>query len=249
LKPADWLAKARECFLVELRGLDARWHPTLIVASASVALLLPKYTGSLKWFPELLTAIGGTEFAGSCARIHFDQTFLLQGLFPLLMILAMREKPSAYGLGLGDIRLGLKMCGLFFLLYIPCFVVLFFNADFQAYYAGVTRSHETWGTFFAAQIPAIVFLCFRTEFFFRGFILFGIAKDYGAYAGMLMQVIPYVMVHAGKAQLEALGSLPVGLALAYLAVRTGSIWYGAFLHGSIALLFNALILLLHFAGR
>jgi membrane protease YdiL (CAAX protease family) len=38
----------------------------------------------------------------------------------------------------------------------------------------------------------------------------------------------------------------VGLALAYLALRTRSIWYGALLHGSIALLLNALILFLHF---
>jgi len=249
LNPVEWIPKAKERLFAELREIDARWRPTLIVACAAVALLLPKYTGSLKWFPELLTAIGGAEFARDSARFHFDQTFLLQGLFPLLIIFAMREKPSAYGLGLGNWRLGLKMCGLFYLLYIPCFAVLFFNADFQAYYAGVARSYETWGAFFSAQIPAIAFLCFRTEFFFRGFILFGIAKDYGPYAGMLMQSIPYVMVHAGKAQLEALGSLPVGLALGYLAIRTGSIWYGAFLHGSIALLFNALILFLHFAGQ
>jgi len=246
LKPAESIAKARETVQTELRWLDARWRPTLVVACAAVALLLPKYTATLKWFPRVLTMIGGAEFARICADVHFDQTFLLQGVFPFLMVIAMREGPRDYGLGLGDVRLGLKMCGFFYLLYIPCFIVLFMNSGFQQYYAGVACSYSTWGAFFGAQIPTLLFLCFRTEFLFRGFILFGIKKDYGPYVGILMQIIPYVMVHAGKAQLEALGSLPVGLALAYLAVRTGSIWYGALLHGSIALLFNALILFLHF---
>jgi membrane protease YdiL (CAAX protease family) len=45
--------------------------------------------------------------------------------------------------------------------------------------------------------------------------------------------------------MEALGSLPVGIALGWLAVKTNSIWYGAFLHGSIALMFNALIFALN----
>jgi membrane protease YdiL (CAAX protease family) len=95
-------------------------------------------------------------------------------------------------------------------------------------------------------VVLVTLLCIRTEFLYRGFLLFGIQKEYGPYAGVLVQVIPYVLAHAGKAELEALGSLPVGLALGYLAVRTGSIWYGAVLHGSIALLFNALILFRHF---
>ncbi len=240
------LARAREVLRGELRQVEAHWRPTLIVACAAVALLLPKYPGTLEWFPALLKAIGGVAFARTCADVHFDQTFLLQGIFPLLIVFAMREKLSDYGLGLGNVRLGLKMCALFYVLYIPCFVVLFLNPGFQQYYASVANSYATWGAFFASQILTLIFLCFRTEFLFRGFILFGIKKNYGPYAAMLMQLIPYVMVHVGKAQLEALGSLPVGLALAYLAVRTGSIWYGALLHGSIALLFNALILLRHF---
>ena len=77
-------------------------------------------------------------------------------------------------------------------------------------------------------------------------MLFGVKREYGAYVGILVQIIPYVLMHGGKAEMEAFGSLPVGLALAYLAVKTESIWYGVLLHGSIAIMFNALILLLHF---
>lgn len=241
------LARLHGLVQAELRGIDARWHPSLVVATAAVVLLLPKYADVVQWFPALLKAAGGAGFARACASMHCDPTFFLQGIFPLLLILIMREPLAGYGLGFGNVRLGLKMCALFYLLYVPCFAVLLLNAGFQKYYAGVAHAYPTWFAFFAAQVPALIFLAFRTEFLFRGFILFGIKKDYGPYAGMLVQLIPYVMVHAGKAPLEAIGSLPVGLALAYLAVRTGSIWYGLFLHGSIALLFNVFIRLQHAA--
>lgn len=238
--------KPTEVIRNESVRIDARWRPTLIVTSAIVALLLPKYAGTFEWFSPLLTAIGGAGFAKTCVHVHFDQTFLMQGVFPVFMVLAMRERLSDYGLGLGDMRLGFKLCAIFYLLYIPCFVVLFLNPAFQQFYAGITRSYTTWGAFFVGEVSTLLFLCFRTEFLFRGFMLFGIKKDYGPYAAILVQLIPYVMVHIGKVQMEALGSLPVGFALGYLAIRTGSIWYGAFLHGSIALLLNAAILLKHF---
>ena len=49
------------------------------------------------------------------------------------------------------------------------------------------------------------------------------------------------MIHFGKPGIETFGSFPVGLALGYLAARSGSIWYGVLLHWTIALMLSGLL--------
>jgi len=240
----DLLRRAWAAVRAEMTAIDFRWRPSLVVAYATCALLLPTYHQGA-WFNDFLGWLGGAAIERFCRGAAFNLKFVLRVLVPMVLIVVMRERQRDYGLGLGKVRTGLKMCGLFYLLYIPCFVILFTNEGFRAYYAGIT-GHASWSVFLLKEVPATSVLCLRTEFLYRGFLLFGVARHYGPNAGILVQIIPYVLMHSGKAPLEAYGSLLVGLALAYLALKTRSIWYGAVLHGSIALLFNALILLLHF---
>ena len=229
--------------VAESEAVGFRWRPAVIVACGALALLLPEYHGANNWFTDLLRWMGGGGFAGACQRCGLNYAFVIQAGLPIIAIVSLREKLTDYGLGLGDVRRGLRICLAFCLIYVPCFIALLANESFRGYYAGVAERYATWPQFFAGEVIAILFLSFRTEFLFRGFLLFGTEKDYGPYAAMLLPLIPYVLIHAGKAELEALGSLPVGLALGYLAIRTRSIWYGIILHGSIALLLNAAILL------
>ena len=247
-KALEWIRKGRALVAAEAErvGFDAR--TTVIIACAIVAIALPWYHEDKNWFSSLLSWIGGPSLVSLAKRYAIDYTFVIRVGLPLLAIFALREKFRDFGLGLGNIKTGLKICLVFYLLYIPCFIVLFLDSGFREYYSGVTH-YATWGQFCQTEILVVVFLSIREEFLYRGFILFGIQKKYGAYVGILAQVFPYVLMHLGKPEMEALGSLPVGLALGYCAARTGSIWYGAVMHGSIALMFNAAILLLHFMGH
>lgn len=240
------MRRAGRLVVTEAEAVGFKWEPTLVVACAALALLLQQYQGKSNGVFSALRWMGGAEFAESCNRLGFNYALLLQVGLPLLAILAMRRSPKDFGLGLGNVRRGLTLCLVFYALYIPCFILLFSNSGFQEYYAGVARRYTTWPQFLSQEAISVALLSLRTEFLFRGFLLFGIKREYGPYAGILVQLVPYVLVHSGKAEIEAIGSLPVGLALAYLALRTNSIWYGAVLHGSIAVLFNALILLRHF---
>jgi membrane protease YdiL (CAAX protease family) len=122
--------------------------------------------------------------------------------------------------------------------YAPCFVLLVGNASFREYYSWVWKNHHTWASLIVADCIATGLLAFRTEFLYRGFMLLGLKSSLGTFSALLIQLVPYVYSHSGKPLMETLGSFPVGLALAWLAIRTGSCWYGIILHGGIAILLD-----------
>lgn len=228
----------------EAEKIGFRWRVTLIVATVLILLLLPAYHKG-GWFFDITRRLTGEGFARTLRTFGVNYRLLLDVAVPVGVLAATGQRLRDYGLGLGKIKTGLLLMLLFYVVYVPFFLVLFSNPGFQQYYDGVTRQYATWHQFLSRELVIVALLSLRTEFLFRGFLLFGVKREYGAYAGILVQVIPYVLVHSGKAEMEALGSLPVGLALAWLAVKTGSIWYGAVLHGSIALMFNVLIFYLN----
>ena len=74
---------------------------------------------------------------------------------------------------------------------------------------------------------------FALEFFFRGFLLRGMAAELGSMA-VLMMVVPYCMIHFGKPLPECLGSIIAGTVLGVLAMDTRSIWGGVTIHVAVA---------------
>lgn len=74
---------------------------------------------------------------------------------------------------------------------------------------------------------------FALEFFFRGFLLQSTKERLGVLAVPAM-VGPYVMIHFTKPAPEALGALVAGTVLGVLALRTGTIWGGVFVHAAVA---------------
>ncbi|MCO4760437.1 MAG: CPBP family intramembrane metalloprotease [Myxococcales bacterium] len=74
---------------------------------------------------------------------------------------------------------------------------------------------------------------FALEFFFRGFVLRGLAAEMGSMA-VLTMAIPYCMIHYGKPLPECLGSIIAGITLGVLAMDTRSIWGGVTIHVAVA---------------
>ena len=62
---------------------------------------------------------------------------------------------------------------------------------------------------------------FAWEFLFRGYMLFGLEKSIGKSA-ILVQLIPFVLLHLGKPFLETLACIPGGFGFGYLSYRTRS---------------------------
>jgi membrane protease YdiL (CAAX protease family) len=84
------------------------------------------------------------------------------------------------------------------------------------------------------------------EFFFRGFLLHGIAPRLG-WASIFAMTLSYNMLHYGKPMPEALAAIVGGIALGSLSLKTKSIWWGAAIHISIAITMD--ICALTHAGR
>jgi membrane protease YdiL (CAAX protease family) len=65
-------------------------------------------------------------------------------------------------------------------------------------------------------------------------MLFGLKEKFGYYS-VLIQMIPFVILHNGKPAPETFGAIAGGIALGILAFRTNSIYYCVFAHMGIML--------------
>ncbi len=79
-----------------------------------------------------------------------------------------------------------------------------------------------------------LFVFVSGESFWRGFLTFGMERDFGLYALPLM-CVPYVTGHFGKPFSETLGAVLAGSILGFLALRHRSVWFGVALHYAVAL--------------
>jgi hypothetical protein len=83
-----------------------------------------------------------------------------------------------------------------------------------------------WEAVFGLQFVAL-------EFFFRGFMLFGLARFIGSYSIYVM-ALPYMMIHFTKPFPEAVISFFVGIVLGTLALYTRSLYGGVVIHVAVA---------------
>ena len=78
------------------------------------------------------------------------------------------------------------------------------------------------------------------ETLFRGFLLFGLRNKMGELS-ILVQIVPFVLVHFGKLELETLSTLVTGLYFGYIAYRTDSYWPAFLIHLFINVVFIAMV--------
>ncbi|WP_420639897.1 CPBP family intramembrane glutamic endopeptidase [Candidatus Poriferisocius sp.] len=129
-----------------------------------------------------------------------------------------------------------------YLVLLPFVVAAAFNGEFQNTYpfyepppgVGYWPRFYGWQAVYAGQFLAL-------EFFFRGVLVHGLARRFGAMA-VFVALIPYVMIHLTKPLAEALGSIVAGTVLGFLSLRTGSVYLGAALHFAVALTIDVLVL-------
>ena len=142
---------------------------------------------------------------------------------PMLIVLAgFRDRPSRYGLGLGDWRwgLGLGLAGCAVMT--PVVLVLAGLPDFRAYYA---PSSEPLPSLLATNLLDLV----PTEFLFRGFLMLALARLFGPIA-LVIALFPFTFTHLTKPEAELLSTFAGGAVYGWLTWRTGSIWWGALAH-------------------
>jgi len=205
-----------------------------IPLAAAVLFTVAHYHGERSAFPQAAAWLPAAPWlSGVGGHLYwFGMTALLLGLAPVVALRLLREPLGAYGLGLGRWRLGLPLCLLLLAGMVPVVLVASRFPDFAGHYPlarGATASLRLFALYELGY--ALYFVGW--ELVFRSFLLFGLYRRIGVLA-VYVQTLPFALLHFGKPEAEAYGSILAGVALGYLALRTRSFWWGALLHAAVA---------------
>jgi membrane protease YdiL (CAAX protease family) len=196
----------------------------------------------------------------------YDEPFLVYNAIVLLWLpllftfFALREEPGALGFARGDWRVvGRWIVGIYLLMLLVLVVVLALAhtgrfpqlEPFEQVYPlrGLVRREPRFRVLpFLVLTPHTVyyelsygFYFFCWEWFFRGFLLFGLARGCGRWA-ILLQAVPFGFFHWGKPAPEFAGSFVAGIFLGELALRARSFLPCFVLHWAVASTLDLLVL-------
>jgi len=157
--------------------------------------------------------------------------FTLFILSIIVIKFVLRENLKDYGLQIGELKSGLIFSAIF--LSVMIILIWFFSAtdSFSAKYPHLLSTRNNWETFSAYEIGMLIYMI-SWEFIWRGFMLFGLKNKFGYYS-VLIQMIPFVILHNGKPVAETFGAIAGGIALGILAFRTNSIIYCIITHAGV----------------
>jgi len=153
-------------------------------------------------------------------------------IVPVLIIkLLLKEKLSNFGFQIGDYKTGLKYSSLFILFMIPLIWVVSGSQSFASTYPHLQGARSNWSIFILLETGMLIYMM-AWEFIWRGYMLFGLKEKFGYYA-ILIQMIPFLILHNGKPVLETFGAIFGGIALGILAWRTASFYYCVIIHTAV----------------
>jgi membrane protease YdiL (CAAX protease family) len=216
-----------------LKNIIKGWDKKTVTVFLSVAVLqtVSWYFTSRKFFSSNLSDYfiqsENTELYEFLYWFAGDTVVLL--VIPvLLIILYFREKPSQYGLSFGDYKTGLKIAAVFIAVMVPVIAAVSGSGDFLNAYPTIKAAKYSWKIFIIYEAGLLVYMA-AWEFIWRGFMLFGLYEKFGSYA-VLIQMIPFLILHNGKPPVETFGAIIGGVLLGFLALRTRSIFYCIITH-------------------
>ena len=161
-------------------------------------------------------------------------TFLYYAVFPILVIIIfLRKNPLNFGLRWGKPRIW------GFYVVVICVIagaILYafsFSTELQGYYQEVDFSLLTYFLISCVSLSA-------QEFMYRGFLLFGLMEKFKQ-GSILLQTIPFVLLHLGKPELETISTIITGILFGYVAYRGKSFWPAFIIHMFINVFFVGLI--------
>jgi len=172
-----------------------------------------------------------------------ELAFLLA--LPLLLLPLLGIRPRDAGITVGKTGQCLKFVTLALFVSLP---FLFFAAQlpaFNSYYPLFGWARDS-PLNLAAYEVLILSLMLTTEFFFRGFLMMGM-RGIGQPGALLVQNIPYTLVHLGKPMLELPASFFAGLAFGWIDFKAGSVLPSTILHWSINVAFDAFCIYFYFS--
>ncbi len=164
-------------------------------------------------------------------------------LLPIVLIrFGIREKVKDYGFRISKAKLGWGFVAVGFLVMLPIVLIASRLTPFQNKYPLCKLVVANWSMFIPYQLAYGIYML-SWEFFFRGYMLFGLEERFGKYS-ILIQMIPFTILHYGKPFAESLSAILAGILLGVIALETRSFIYGALLHWLVAVSMDVSVILL-----
>jgi membrane protease YdiL (CAAX protease family) len=218
--------------------------PSFVLCATPALLVTWRYFGSKDFYLQTLSgwlSLGKDDFS---AEVYFTlAAAVLFVLIPLLLIkFVLRENAAAYGWQKGDWRYG----GYAFLLLAPIFVLSGGWSAFDPEFGQQYPMFGAEGGWQAVTRHLTLYLVFYGcwEFFFRGFLLFGLRGTMTDWNAVLIQTTISALLHIGKPTAEIYGSIIGGIIWGILAIRTKSLWGIIVLHWLLGATVDVVLVLL-----
>ncbi|MCJ7606199.1 MAG: CPBP family intramembrane metalloprotease, partial [Dehalococcoidales bacterium] len=160
--------------------------------------------------------------------------FFYFAVLPILtIIIFLRKNPREFGFRLGNWKVWSFHVLVTILIGIP---VLYFSSR-----SSILEGYYTIDQFnlLIYSLETIVYM-FAWEFLFRGFLLFGL-KEKLKEMSVLVQMIPFILLHFGKPEIETISTIFMGLYLGYIVYRGNSFWPALIIHLFINISFRAIV--------
>jgi membrane protease YdiL (CAAX protease family) len=144
-------------------------------------------------------------------------------VLPIITIaIILRKNPLDFGLKLGNFKI--------WSFYVIATLIVALPILYVASRISVLAQYYTLRQFDAVRysLETTAYL-FAWEFIFRGFLLFGL-KDKLKESSILVQMVPFVLVHFGKPELETISTILTGIYFGYVAYRGNSYWPAFIIH-------------------
>ena len=233
-------------------------RPLVILIVVALCLVFIHYFSDVWWLAWFLESLGLTGL-GADFRATFSGTNP-RDLAPLLwwagvsvagyvvvpvvlITLVWRQRLAEYGLRWSADWRTLRPYLAFVVVMAPVVWIASSTDQFQARYPflnmmpgeSIQSRWLIWESAYFAQF-------FALEFFFRGFMVLGLKARFG-WLSIPVMVVPYCMIHFAKPMPEAVAAIVAGIALGHLSVKSGTVFWGALLHCTVAVSFDLTVLL------
>ena len=205
------------------------------IVLAALLLIIRRYYGRTRSFRIMFGGMTSSwPYPALWQYLYWTfSSLILYFLIPALFIyLVFHERVQDHGFRIKGISRYKWLYLAMIMIVIPTVIIASRSSGFIAKYPLYQQAGNSWTEFLIWESAYGIYFI-ALEFFFRGFMLFTMARYLGAYAIFVM-VIPYAMVHFGKPFAETVGSIIAGTALGTLALRTRSIFGGVLIHIAIA---------------
>ena len=190
----------------ELRELYAfirrNGRETIVVCVASICLALQEYHSF---------------------RPDWASSMVYYAVLPILSIMfLLRKNPLDFGLRLGN----WKLWGFHLAIVIIVGLPILYGASRMPDVARYYTQTEFKLVRYSLEISAALF---AWEFILRGFLLFGLKEKLGE-VSILVQMVPFVLLHFGKPEIEMISTIIMGIYFGYVAYRSNSCWPAVLMH-------------------